>query len=222
LGIWATQEIGNGTVNIQAANAVLFIVFFVELCILTYLVDDRATYLTSNWMNNLKIISSVPTILGYTEFNGFARLFRLIIVANLFIHSSFKLRRLLQMDSLGPALIASIIIIVMFSFVITALDPNITTFGEGLWWAWVTVSTVGYGDIVPGSIAGKAIGSIFMFIGLGLTSLLTAAIARAMIKEPNNEKKVAILHQDIRRIEAKLDKLAKAIDSKISDDSKKE
>jgi voltage-gated potassium channel len=38
---------------------------------------------------------------------------------------------------------------------------------DGIWWAWVTVATVGYGDIVPQSVAGKVLAAVVMLFGLG-------------------------------------------------------
>jgi len=55
-------------------------------------------------------------------------------------------------------------------------------FGEGLWWALVTITTVGYGDITPKTIAGKVVGSVLMIGGLLSLSLVTATVASIFIE----------------------------------------
>lgn len=54
--------------------------------------------------------------------------------------------------------------------------------GDGLWWAVQTVTTVGYGDLVPTSTAGRAVASIVMLIGIGFLTVVTAAITSTFIE----------------------------------------
>jgi voltage-gated potassium channel len=55
-------------------------------------------------------------------------------------------------------------------------------FGEGLWWALVTVTTVGYGDITPKTVAGRLVGAALMVGGLVSFSLVTATVASIFIE----------------------------------------
>lgn len=57
--------------------------------------------------------------------------------------------------------------------------PNIW---RGLWWAIQTVTTVGYGDVVPRTVAGRIIASLVMLAGIGFISVLTATVAAAFIE----------------------------------------
>ena len=65
----------------------------------------------------------------------------------------------------------------MAGLLMAGIDPNIDTVWEGIWWAWVTVSTVGYGDTVPESAAGKIFGAVVILFGVGFFSLLTASFS---------------------------------------------
>jgi hypothetical protein len=56
-------------------------------------------------------------------------------------------------------------------------DSNIRSVWDGLWWAVVTIATVGYGDRFPVSIGGRIVGFLLMFFGVGMMSLFTATIA---------------------------------------------
>lgn len=58
-----------------------------------------------------------------------------------------------------------------------APGANIRTFGDALWWAFVAVTTVGYGDHFPTTTAGKAIGGGLTVMGIALVGVITASIA---------------------------------------------
>jgi len=56
-------------------------------------------------------------------------------------------------------------------------DPkNFPNIGDSLWWAIQTVTTVGYGDLVPASAAGRLVAALVMLVGIGFLTVITAAI----------------------------------------------
>ena len=59
---------------------------------------------------------------------------------------------------------------------------NFPSVGLAFWWALQTMTTVGYGDVVPTTTAGKVVGGIEMMIGISLISLLTAAVTSVVIQ----------------------------------------
>jgi voltage-gated potassium channel len=81
---------------------------------------------------------------------------------------------------------------------------------DGIWWAVVTVTTVGYGDLYPKTVQGRLIGMVLMFVGIGFLSLLTAAVASRFVKQERSEERDEIidalhrLEADVRSIKAKL------------------
>ena len=57
--------------------------------------------------------------------------------------------------------------------------PSVTT---GFWWSLQTVTTVGYGDIVPASFAGRATAAVVMLVGLSFLAVTTAAVTNAFVE----------------------------------------
>ena len=68
-------------------------------------------------------------------------------------------------------------------------DANIHSIWDGIWWAVVTMGTVGYGDKYPLTPGGKVVGLLLIFSGVGLMSLLTATIASVFVEKKIKEEK---------------------------------
>jgi voltage-gated potassium channel len=98
--------------------------------------------------------------------------------------------------------------VVVFGVVERLVDPG--TFDNvwlGMWWAIQTVTTVGYGDVVPGSTAGKVIATFLMLGGLSLFAVVTGAITSAFVAQ---RQKVAGDRDPVVR---KLDELTTKLDA---------
>ena len=66
-------------------------------------------------------------------------------------------------------------------------SSNINTIWDGVWWAIVTMGTVGYGDKYPVTVGGRFVGIFLIFAGVGLMSLFTATIASAFVERRMRE-----------------------------------
>ena len=65
---------------------------------------------------------------------------------------------------------------------------NIKNFGDGLWWAITTVTTVGYGDRFPTTTEGRILAVGLMIMGISLMGVITASVASWFVKMGQNEK----------------------------------
>ncbi|SER99741.1 voltage-gated potassium channel [Gracilibacillus ureilyticus] len=75
------------------------------------------------------------------------------------------------------------LIMLLFGFIIHLIEPShFPTLFDGVWWAFVTGSTVGYGDYVPLSTLGKAVGIFLILAGGGLVTFYMATISAGTIK----------------------------------------
>jgi voltage-gated potassium channel len=197
----------------RIADWLVWLVFVLETAMLLRLVRSKRLYLTHNWMNVVIIIGSVPLIWHYTPLAGLLRSLRLLLVFMLLTRLSKTIREVLAHHQLGSTLAVAFLTMVFSGVVITRLDPSVGSVWNGMWWAWVTMSTVGYGDIVPHNGAGRMFGALLILFGVVLVSLLTANISAYLIggdvkKVEHEEKDAEILLQDIvmrlDRIEQKL------------------
>lgn len=83
--------------------------------------------------------------------------------------------------------IAGAIGVLMFEY--KGTGNNIKDFFDAIWWALVTITTVGYGDLVPITFWGRIIGIIFIFLGFIIFSTFTAFIASSFIDKKIKERK---------------------------------
>ena len=109
-------------------------------------------------------------------------------------------------------------------FVVTLVDhKDFPTFGIGVWWAIVTLGTVGYGDVVPHTAWGRVVGSIVIIVGVTFISILIATVTSYFVAaeeaEANAKANAATADQaaraetTLRRIEERL----AAIEAKLGD-----
>jgi voltage-gated potassium channel len=87
------------------------------------------------------------------------------------------------------------------------LEPRAQSFGDGLWLAFTTAATVGYGDIVPSTPAAKIFAVFVVLMGFAVLSLVTAAIAAMWVQTEERRIEREILrdiHQQIHRLHSEI------------------
>lgn len=195
-----TQAIPNELARL--ADWLVWLAFLFETALLGSLVRDKRAYLTGNWMNLVIVVGGFPFFWQFAPLVGLLRSFRLMLVVMLLARMSRTARTLLARHNLGSTLIVAFVTMVLSGIMISRIDPSIGTVWDGMWWAWVTMATVGYGDVVPHSGAGRLFGALLILFGVVLLSLLTANLAAFFIgseveKVEQEEKEADRLLKDI-------------------------
>jgi voltage-gated potassium channel len=77
---------------------------------------------------------------------------------------------------------------ILAGFVVTLVDrKDFPTFGTGVWWAIVTLGTVGYGDVVPHTAWGRVLGGAVIVIGVTFIAFLTATVTSYFVAAEDEE-----------------------------------
>ena len=99
-------------------------------------------------------------------------------------------------------------------------NAQITNFSDAVWWSISTVTTVGYGDVVPSSIAGRIMGMVLMVVGIGVMaafiSQVSATLVEARIKRKSETGEDSLKAAVISEIKEKLDNIDKLSESDVS------
>ena len=191
-------------------------VFLFQLTIDLFRAENKTSYLKIHWID---FLASIPMV----EPLRFARIFQILRVI-LVLRSSKRIFRELFRNRKETTL-ASIILLLVLLLTIGAgtilllehKDPaaNITTGQDALWWAFVTISTVGYGDHYPVTSSGKLIASLVIICGVGVFGMISGLIT-SLITEPtdlqnqqieNKDRKLDLILEQQKQILERLDKL---------------
>ena len=173
LGLYSMEVLGHWTapilfdfVAISDIIWVIFILDFIGRFILTY---NKVRFLKTN------AIELVSLLLPF--FRAF-RMFRVVIALGFLSRVG---RTLSARINIYVGLILPLLIYVcalgVYDAEHKAPGANITNFGDAIWWAFVTIGTIGYGDYYPVTFEGRAIAVLLMIAGLAFVSIITVSVA---------------------------------------------
>ena len=135
-----------------------------------------------------------------------------------------RIRRIVNARSVTLGLALTFVALALLGGVIMRFvdHQNFPSIGIGIWWGIQTVTTVGYGDVVPTTVVGRIIGGLVMVIGIAFISFVTAGVTSALIQRAAKlESDADRDHREeiAQRLVGELDDLEKrleAIDSKLA------
>ena len=118
--------------------------------------------------------------------------------------------------SLMALVVVSVSSILVLQFESSAPNGNIRTGGDALWWAVVTLTTVGYGDFYPVTTFGRITGTFVMFAGVGVIGALASILASVLVSPPADSAakpadEVARISEELARTQAELAELRKQV-----------
>lgn len=191
---------------------VIWIVFIIDYVVSISLAHDRKTW----FKNNLLLLVSIMLPIFRP-----LRLLRLVAVLNV-------LNRTSGMAVRGriTLYVCSSVILLIYVGSLAELDvernapgATITDFGKAIWWAFVTTTTVGYGDMSPVTWQGKCIAVGLMIAGIALISVITATLASWIVDRVSDEadKRANETESETTRLSSNVAELTDAVD-RLRDD----
>jgi voltage-gated potassium channel len=176
---------GSASSFLVGALFVLWAIALVEYAVRLVITPDRRGYLKRRWVEPATVV--VPPLQGW-HLVGMEKMSLLVYEGEL------RAETILKHHSLFRVLIAAAGTLFLGAWLVllfeeNAKGSNIHSYPDALWWAIVTVTTVGYGDRYPVSAGGRAVAVVLMLVGIGLIGVLTATVASVFVKEHTDANK---------------------------------
>lgn len=185
---------------------IVWMAFLSETVVLLLLVRHPWYYLRTNWMNLVMIIVACPLVWIKVPILGAARVIRVLVLLRVTLPFVTTIKDVLSANRLGMTLLIVLLTTCLMGVLISSFDSGIADPMTGIWWAFETVTTVGYGDIVPSTPLGKLMAVVVMLMGVTLFSVLTASLSAYFI---GNTKADEIL-KALKKLEEKIEAIEKS------------
>lgn len=160
--------------------------FFIEFCVRFRRAENKLKFMRWGWID---LVSCIPMI-DYLRAGRLLRLIRLLRIVRAFRTTKNVVDHIFANKAQGAFTSVSIIAVLLVIFSAIGIlqvenDPNsnIKTAEDAIWWAYVTITTVGYGDKFPVTTEGRIIAAILMTAGVGLFGTFTAYVASWFVTE---------------------------------------
>jgi voltage-gated potassium channel len=176
---------GSASTALVGSLFALWAIALVEYVVRLVVTPDRRGYLKRRWVEPATVV--VPPLQGW-------HLVGMEKVSLLVYEGELRAETILKHHSLFRVLIAAAGTLFLGAWLVllfeeNAKGSNIHSYPDALWWAIVTVTTVGYGDRFPVSAGGRAVAVVLMLVGIGLIGVLTATVASVFVKEHTDANK---------------------------------
>jgi voltage-gated potassium channel len=174
------QLSGELSILLNYIDNVICIVFLIDFSIRFKNSENKLEFMKWGWID---LVASIPSV----DFLRAGRLLRLIRLLRVFrALKSTKLiyehiNRNKKQSALTSVALISFLMVVFSSIAILqfekGINSNIKTAEDAIWWSYVTITTVGYGDKFPITTEGRIIGAILMTTGVGIFGTFTALVS---------------------------------------------
>ena len=168
----------------RSIDLFIFLAFALELAWMMRVTTHKLRYLLRNWLDVLIVLAAAANLWGWeTEWVALARLMRIAIVGLLLTRALGAMRDLFSPTGLPYVLGFAVISLLLAGAGFFWLEPTVESYLDGLWLAFVTAATVGYGDFVPTTPLSRLFAVFTVVLGLAVLSLVTATLVSLFIGE---------------------------------------
>ena len=188
-------------------DAIILVAFAAEFAWMTYLSNQKLTYVLYNWLDLLIIFGAAVSFVGVeAEWVPIVRLLRLAYVSLLLARVLGSLRHLYSPTAIPYLVGWGAVTLALAGAGFYWLEPTVNSYSEGLWLAFTTGATVGYGDIVPTTEASRIFAVVMVVLGFTILSVVTASLAAFFVGEDEKVLRRE-LHKDIKDLRTEVAEL---------------
>ncbi|WP_460970435.1 ion transporter [Spirosoma migulaei] len=186
--------------------------FFLRL----YQAPNKWKFLQWGWID---LLASIPA-LDWFRLGQLVRVFRILRMVRSFRSIRDFLNYLFRNranGTLAVVLLSSVLLMIFGAVAILYAErvpeANIKTPSDALWWAFVTITTVGYGDKFPVTTFGRLIAAVLMVAGVGLFGTFTGYVANFFVEDEQEQtdNDMKILISEVRKLRKKIEELEKKV-----------
>ena len=170
---------------LQIVDVFVCCIFLLDFMIRFYRAEKKLEFMKWGWID---LVSSIPTI-DFLRTGRALRLIRLLRILKAFRSTKNLVNHMFKNKAEGTFTSVGVIALLLVIFSALAIlqvedDPNsnIKTAEDALWWAYVTITTLGYGDRFPVTTEGRLIASLLMTAGVGLFGTFAGYISSLFIQ----------------------------------------
>ncbi|GAM59918.1 voltage-gated channel subfamily KQT [Vibrio ishigakensis] len=186
---------------LRTIDTLVCMVFLTDFGIRFYNAESKLKFMKWGWID---LLSSIPLV-DALRYGRFVHLFRFMRMLRAIRSSKIILYYLFRNRREGTfSIVASISVLLVIFGAIGILqfergvaESNIQSAGDALWWAFVTITTVGYGDYYPVTTEGRMVASVLMTAGVGLFGTFTGFVATWFMSEEDNQD-LAAEHEELK------------------------
>ena len=195
-------------------NWVVWVAFCVEFAA-RWIVARSVRFLRTAWFDLLLIVLSPPFgVPDYMQGSRSLRALRLVRLLRATALAGIALRtggRFFGRNKFHYTAVVGLVVVLTGAFGVFVVESetnkSITSLGDALWWAVVTATTVGYGDVSPVTLEGRLIAVFLMFTGIGVIGVFTATVASYFFEQEQ---------KDVQTMTARLDAIEKKLDALLA------
>ncbi len=185
-------------------NWVVWTAFLVEIVLMLRVVDDRWEWIREHPLEVAIVLLTPPFLPASMQA---ARAFRLLRLLRL-LRLGLLTRRFLSTEGIRDAAVFATMTVLGGGAAYAAVEESQDLSAwDGVWWAIVTVTTVGYGDTFPETDEGRIIAIAVMFVGIGFIATMTAAAAERLMRSQRAQQR------EWEGVERRLDEIAARLDA---------
>ena len=188
-------------------DVIIFAAFLAESVWMVRVSSFPGRYVAANWLNLFIVAASFASLLGAaTEWFALVRVLR-VALAGLVAARALAESRLLLTPRGAPLLVGlACTTLALAAGLFYWAEPTVGSYWDGLWLAFVTATTVGYGDFVPTTPAARFVAVFVVLTGVSLLAVFTASIVAHFVGE-DEQRLRRDLHRDVQRLRSELEQL---------------